>query len=176
MIQRSKSSTRAEPRSSKCSRDSLASLWAGPSPPRPGRSSDPTDFSTVQLACTMELSHPRLRSWFACGDFEQRITENGLQDISEIEWLAQMLGQQVEIQEVRIAYRHGRADMERWPTAAVCISRPVLRTPDARPAPERHSDSRAACRQRAGSPHGSEPRSSGQWPPRDVPWRCGLTC
>src|SRR5437867_11747339 len=26
-----------------------------------------------------------LRSWFACGDLDQRITENGLQDLSEID-------------------------------------------------------------------------------------------
>ena len=39
-----------------------------------------TDFSAVQLACTIELSHPRVRSWFACGDLNQRITEHGVQD------------------------------------------------------------------------------------------------
>ena len=27
-----------------------------------------TDFSAVQLGCTIELPDPRLRSWFACGD------------------------------------------------------------------------------------------------------------
>ena len=51
-----------------------------------------TDFSTVQLACTLELSHPRLHSWFACGDFNQRITENGVADVNELKWLEQGVG------------------------------------------------------------------------------------
>ena len=67
-----------------------------------------TDFSTVQLACTMELSHPRLRSWFACGDFNQRITENGLRDKSEIEWLSNFSGEPIDMREVRVAYRQSR--------------------------------------------------------------------
>ena len=32
-----------------------------------------TDFSCVQLAATIELSHPKMRSWLACGDFRQRL-------------------------------------------------------------------------------------------------------
>ena len=39
-----------------------------------------TDLSAVQLACTIELANPKLRSWFACGDLRQRITANGIQD------------------------------------------------------------------------------------------------
>jgi hypothetical protein len=46
-----------------------------------------TDLSAVQLACTVELANPALRSWFACGDLRQRVTANGLQDDLEIEWL-----------------------------------------------------------------------------------------
>ena len=42
-----------------------------------------TDLSAVQLGCTAELAHPRLRSWFASGDLRQRITATGLQDESE---------------------------------------------------------------------------------------------
>jgi hypothetical protein len=37
-----------------------------------------TDFSAVQLGCMAELAHPSLRSWFACGDFMQRITQHGV--------------------------------------------------------------------------------------------------
>ena len=37
------------------------------------------DFSAVQLACMVELSDPKLRSWFTCGDFRQRITSSRLQ-------------------------------------------------------------------------------------------------
>ena len=32
------------------------------------------DFSPVQLACMAALAHPRMRSFFACGDFNQRLT------------------------------------------------------------------------------------------------------
>lgn len=46
-----------------------------------------TDLSTVQLACMIELANPRLRFWFACGDLRPRITANGMQDRSELEWL-----------------------------------------------------------------------------------------
>jgi hypothetical protein len=67
-----------------------------------------TDFSAVQLACTMELSHPRLHSWFACGDFNQRITEHGVSDENGLEWLAQGIGRSLEVQRVRIGYRQSR--------------------------------------------------------------------
>jgi hypothetical protein len=66
-----------------------------------------TDFSAVQLACTIELAHPRLRSWFACGDFLQRITRHGVQDASDFRWLAPD-GPAVELREVRIGYRQTR--------------------------------------------------------------------
>jgi len=46
-----------------------------------------TDFSAVQLACMLELTHPKLRLWFACGDFRQRITSSGITRLDEIEWV-----------------------------------------------------------------------------------------
>jgi hypothetical protein len=64
-----------------------------------------TDFSAVQLACTIELSHPRVRSWFACGDLNQRITEHGVQDGSEFDWIGTTTGQTVDVRQIRIAYR-----------------------------------------------------------------------
>lgn len=67
-----------------------------------------TDFSAVQLACMMELSHPRLRSWFACGDFDQRITSHGMRDHTEIEWLKRISGNSIEARKVDIAYRQTR--------------------------------------------------------------------
>jgi DNA polymerase III delta prime subunit len=66
-----------------------------------------TDFSAIQLACMMELCHPRLRSWFACGDFLQRITSYGVRDTSEIAQLAPE-GQPIETRVVRIDYRQSR--------------------------------------------------------------------
>jgi DNA helicase IV len=64
-----------------------------------------TDFSAVQLACTIELSHPRVRSWFACGDLNQRITEHGVQHGAEFDWIGATTGQAVDIRQIRIAYR-----------------------------------------------------------------------
>jgi hypothetical protein len=67
-----------------------------------------TDFSALQLACTMELSHPRLHSWFACGDFNQRITEHGISNQEGLDWLARGIGKSFEVQHVRIGYRQSR--------------------------------------------------------------------
>lgn len=67
-----------------------------------------TDLSAVQLACTIELANPRLRSWFACGDLRQRITANGLQDRSEFEWLNSTAGTTIDIREIDIGYRQSQ--------------------------------------------------------------------
>ena len=67
-----------------------------------------TDFSAVQLGCTIELSDPRLRSWFACGDLRQRITANGIQDGGEIEWLNRTTGAKFDLRRVDIGYRQSR--------------------------------------------------------------------
>ena len=45
-----------------------------------------TDFSPVQLACMAALSHPATQSFFACGDFNQRLTVFGSRSLSEIRW------------------------------------------------------------------------------------------
>jgi hypothetical protein len=66
-----------------------------------------TDFSAIQLACMMELCHPRLQSWFACGDFLQRITAYGIRDASELAQLAPE-GKTIETRSVRIDYRQSR--------------------------------------------------------------------
>jgi hypothetical protein len=67
-----------------------------------------TDLSVVQLAWTIELANPRLRSWFACGDLRQRITANGLQDRSEFEWLNSTAGIKIDIREIDIGYRQSQ--------------------------------------------------------------------
>ncbi len=64
-----------------------------------------TDFSAVQLACTLELAHPRLRSWFACGDLNQRITYGGIRSVAEIRELADAAGAQIEVRTISRAYR-----------------------------------------------------------------------
>lgn len=45
-----------------------------------------TDFSPVQLACMAALANPATRSFFACGDFNQRLTSWGSRKLNEIEW------------------------------------------------------------------------------------------
>lgn len=46
-----------------------------------------TDFSPIQLACMAALAHPRLRSFFACGDFNQRLTTWGARSFDELKWV-----------------------------------------------------------------------------------------
>ena len=67
-----------------------------------------TDFSAVQLATLMELSHPSLRSWFACGDFRQRITRTGIGSESELRWIEKTceVESAIELKSIEIPYRH----------------------------------------------------------------------
>jgi superfamily I DNA/RNA helicase len=67
-----------------------------------------TDLSAVQLACTIELANPQLRSWFACGDLRQRITAIGLRNRAEIEWLNRVTGVRIDIKEIEIGYRQSQ--------------------------------------------------------------------
>ena len=45
-----------------------------------------TDFSPLQLAAMAALVHPDSRSFFACGDFHQRLTSWGTRDEAELGW------------------------------------------------------------------------------------------
>ena len=47
-----------------------------------------TDFSPLQLACMESLTHLQTRSFFICGDFNQRITSWGTRSPSQIQWAA----------------------------------------------------------------------------------------
>lgn len=69
-----------------------------------------TDFSAVQLAATIELTHPTLRSWFASGDFRQRITPHGIRAIEELDWISRATGlrDKIDVREVTIGYRQTR--------------------------------------------------------------------
>jgi hypothetical protein len=63
-----------------------------------------TDFSPIQLACMYGLTHPRSRSFFACGDFNQRLTTWGTRTSDEMRWVcADMV-----TREVNVAYRQTR--------------------------------------------------------------------
>lgn len=59
-----------------------------------------TDFSPIQLACMMELT-PNLKSFFACGDFNQRITSCGTKSPEQMSWL----GKNFDIREITVSYR-----------------------------------------------------------------------
>ena len=63
-----------------------------------------TDFSPVQLSCMSALTHPATRSFFACGDFNQRLTVCGTRSPSEIAWVDNEIG----IERITIGYRQSR--------------------------------------------------------------------
>lgn len=55
----------------------------------------------------VELSHLKLRSFFACGDFRQRITGHGIQSSAELEWIQSVTGlrDSIEVREISFEYR-----------------------------------------------------------------------
>lgn len=63
-----------------------------------------TDFSPLQLACMNALAHPRTRSVFACGDFNQRLTTWGVRSSEALSWSLPGL----EVREINVAYRQSR--------------------------------------------------------------------
>ena len=63
-----------------------------------------TDFSPIQLACMSALAHPRLNSFFACGDFNQRLTTWGARSSADLEWVYS----DFSIQHVTVTYRQTR--------------------------------------------------------------------
>ena len=63
-----------------------------------------TDFSPIQLACMGTLANPATRSFFACGDFNQRITLWGVQSEDEFKWAFS----DIDIRTVETTYRHSR--------------------------------------------------------------------
>lgn len=63
-----------------------------------------TDFSPIQIACMSALAHPRIRSFFACGDFNQRLTTWGSHSIDEMKWVFP----EIEIKKVTVSYRQSR--------------------------------------------------------------------
>lgn len=63
-----------------------------------------TDFSPIQLACMAALTHPRLRSFFACGDFNQRLTIWGTRSANELKWVFA----DFDIKEITVSYRQSK--------------------------------------------------------------------
>lgn len=63
-----------------------------------------TDFSPLQLACMGELSTPRIASFFACGDFNQRITTWGSRSPADMKWAHP----EIEVRPIQVTYRHSQ--------------------------------------------------------------------
>ncbi|MEP6482769.1 MAG: ATP-binding domain-containing protein, partial [Rhodoglobus sp.] len=60
-----------------------------------------TDFSPVQLACMTALANPLGQSFFACGDFNQRLTTWGSRSLDDMTWACPGLSHQT----ITISYR-----------------------------------------------------------------------
>lgn len=63
-----------------------------------------TDFSPIQLACMFHLSNPKINSYFACGDFNQRLSDFGTRSVEEIKWISTS----IEIKKINRGYRQSR--------------------------------------------------------------------
>ena len=63
-----------------------------------------TDFSPIQLACMGALAHPRMNSFFACGDFNQRLTNWGSRNADQLKWVFP----DFDLRQVSISYRQSR--------------------------------------------------------------------
>ncbi len=63
-----------------------------------------TDFSPVQVACMGELCDSKTRSFFASGDYNQRITETGCRSEEDMNWAVPG----IETKKIAVNYRHSR--------------------------------------------------------------------
>jgi hypothetical protein len=62
------------------------------------------DFASVQLGCIAALANPRLKSVFACGDFNQRMTSWGIRSLDEVK----MVFPDVDVRRITTTYRQSR--------------------------------------------------------------------
>ena len=63
-----------------------------------------TDFSPIQIACMAALAHPQIQSFFACGDFNQRLTTWGARSADDINWVFPDL----DVRTVAVTYRQSK--------------------------------------------------------------------
>ena len=63
-----------------------------------------TDFSPLQLACMAALAQPNLRSFFACGDINQRLTTWGTRSVEDFKWVFS----DVDVREINVSYRQSK--------------------------------------------------------------------
>lgn len=74
-----------------------------------------TDFSPVQIACMAALANPRIKSFFACGDFNQRLTTWGSRSQGDLEWVFPDL----EVKEITVSYRQTK-QLNEFARATIC--------------------------------------------------------
>ena len=63
-----------------------------------------TDFSAIQLACMYEISHPALRSFFMCGDINQRLSPWGIKSYETLKWISPRIKHAI----IDVSYRQTR--------------------------------------------------------------------
>jgi hypothetical protein len=63
-----------------------------------------TDFSMLQLACMECLTSLKSKSFFACGDFNQRITSSGIRNQQQLSWVSPHLS----VETIQIVYRQSK--------------------------------------------------------------------
>ena len=63
-----------------------------------------TDFSPTQLGCMAALANPKIQSFFACGDFNQRLTTWGARSEADLKWVCH----DIEVEQITVSYRHTR--------------------------------------------------------------------
>lgn len=62
------------------------------------------DFSPIQLACMASLTNPNIRSFFACGDFNQRLTTWGSRSLDDVKWVFP----EIDTKSIVISYRQSK--------------------------------------------------------------------
>lgn len=65
------------------------------------------DFSPLQLGCMKLIAHPKLNSFFACGDFNQRLASEGTRDVNVIKEF--LPGSNIEEKYISIPYRQTKS-------------------------------------------------------------------
>ncbi|SFG23822.1 ATP-binding domain-containing protein [Neptunomonas qingdaonensis] len=63
-----------------------------------------TDFSMLQLACMESLTSLKSKSFFACGDFNQRITSSGIRSQQQLTWILP----RISVKPIQLVYRQSR--------------------------------------------------------------------
>ena len=63
-----------------------------------------TDFSVIQLACMRMLTSLKTNSFFACGDFNQRVTRQGVTSLDQLNWIIPSLNSK----RINTVYRQSR--------------------------------------------------------------------